>query len=203
MKSIIIVSNKKASEIDKFGITVFTDFLGKLQTNDKEIIVINNSFAETILTSAMIICNGITTPKILLFHGDFEGYKGIKNYVGTGKQTEETKADRVEYQKLLDATDKFYVFDNVWDYFSKKNDTETLERNKTDFLYHIYNGGKPSDFLSKTKISNIDTFKILYEQFEQENCHYQKQLDLEEDESKSADQRQKLSLLRDALLANK
>ncbi len=203
MKSIIIVSNKEESEIDKFGITVFTDFLGKLSIDGKEIIVINNSVAETNLDTAMAICNGIITPKILLFHGDFPGYNGIKNYVGTGIQREEAKADRAVYQNLLDATDKFSVFDNVWDYFSKKNDKETLERNKTDFLYHIYNGGKPSDFLSKMKISNIDTFKNLYEQFEQENCHYQKQLDLDDDESKGADQRQKLSLLRDALLANK
>ena len=108
-------------------------------------------------------------------------------------------SDRWHYEKLL--KEKLNAFDTVWNHLEKKSNAEALERLKTDFLYHIYNGNTPSSFTRLAEIKDIDTYKDLYQVFE--NMAYDKQLDLDEDETKGAEQRKKLTLLRDALLAKK
>ena len=207
MNTIIIVSNKKQSEIERFGITQFNNFFGILSDNDcRTIIIVDNSIAETDLASAMDVCNRIATPKVLLFHGPFVGYNDVITNVGTRGNANDTE-ERTKYNILLNANfagnidteDKKKAFDTTWEYFSK----DRLDRIKTDFLYHIYNGGKPSTFKEKGEIPNIQTFEKLYESFEKDGGQYNKQLDIGDDETEGADQRQKLSLLRDALLANK
>lgn len=108
-------------------------------------------------------------------------------------------SDRWYYEKLLNK--KFGAFDEVWDYFEKKSSAEALERLKTDFLYHIYNGKKPNSFARLAEIPEFESFKSLYQTFE--NPVYEKQLDLDAEEATGAEQRKKLSLLKDALLAKK
>ncbi len=146
---------------------------------------------------------------ILLYHlsnQQFTNWLSPKFDVGTnGANVVPEGSDRWFYEKLLKANQNeiynWTVFDEVWEHFSKKNHSNTLERNKTDFLYSIYNGGKPSKFEKKADIPVLEELKSLYENFENEA--YDKQKDLDSDESKGAAQRQKLILLRDALLANK
>ena len=150
-----------------------------------------------------------TEGNILLFHlsmQQFKNWLSPKFDIGTkGANAELEGSDRWYYEKLLNANKNgifdWTVFDEVWEHFSKKNNSIFLERNKTDFLYHIYNGGKPSTFKRKADISTFEKVKFLYENFEKEA--YDKQKDLDSDKSKGAEQRQKLSLLRDALLNNK
>lgn len=76
---------------------------------------------------------------------------------------------------------------------------EYFERKKTDFLYSIYNGKTPTEF--PKEVTPSDEVTKLHKHFTEHK--YDKQLDFDDDESKGAEQRQKLSLLRDALLANK
>jgi len=93
---------------------------------------------------------------------------------------------------------KISAFDALWKYNEKKN--EKIERLKTDFLYLIYNRKYPSvipDVIIQT--TGIENLYLWFK----ENP-YNKQLDIDGVENSIAEeQRSKLRLLRDALLADK
>ena len=79
-------------------------------------------------------------------------------------------------------------------------DKERLERLKTDFLYLIYNGKTDTEI--PKGVIQTDEIKQLHEHFTA--YKYNKQWDDDGIETPAAEeQRRKLSLLRDALLANK
>lgn len=211
----IIITTYNVEEWNKFNsnaiaVTIFDgENYGKISfaSSDKQIVVIYGGVGNASIDTVAFL-NTITSPKIVLYHQlDFNITPSFN--VTTGRQ--DCAENRKTYKKLLDVKfagaidtdEKQKIFNEVWTYFSEENQKQLLERRKTDFLYHIYNGGKPSTFKEKDEIPNIERFKKLYEPFEGEGKQYNKQKDIDDDETQGAEQRQNLSLLRDALLANK
>jgi hypothetical protein len=89
------------------------------------------------------------------------------------------------------------AFDTLWQYNEKKD--EKIERMKTDFLYLIYNDKYPS--IIPDEIIQTPKVESLYLWFKENP--YNKQFDIDGIESPAAEeQRSKLRLLRDSLLAN-
>jgi hypothetical protein len=145
--------------------------------------------------------NLIDNPKIVLVHRIMDGIDWNFNV-----STVSDKDDRTQYEKLLHSNSGGIInwkhVNDVWDYFTQKNTHETIDRCKSDFLNYIYNGGKPSVFLSKNKIPNVELLNNLYEVFDKDDALYDLLKDCDDDENKGAEQRRKLILLRDKLFIN-
>ncbi|MBP8114625.1 MAG: hypothetical protein KAY50_04655 [Chitinophagaceae bacterium] len=121
----------------------------------------------------------------------------FKLLASSNHSTSEDSKYRQIFKILLDDTytDKQKSIISLFQYLDK----EKIERIKTDFLYSIYNG--KTDTVIPKEVTSTDEVTKLHEYFTKHE--YEKQLDLDDDESRGVAQRQKLSLLRDALLANK
>ncbi len=133
MKSLIIVTNKLESEIHKFIHPNAVQLLNILSGNQREIIVINNSVRGTIVNDSLATLMTKNSSKIILYHGAFTGYENVKIFVGTDGRATIEDSERWYYEKLFNAIDKWTIFDEVWNYFSKK--VERLQLKKSQEVY--------------------------------------------------------------------
>ena len=207
MNTIIITTHSKEEFDNLKGNTNYETvegqyYFSKFSEEQRQVVVIRKIGQIEPLHLLIDSLTEIVEPKIFLYHQVNLNLNPKFNVSTAGDGV----ANRSTYQLLLDAQFAGQIntevkkkdFDKVWEYFSEKNQKELLERKKTDFLYSIYNGKTPAEFPKEITLTNEIT--QLYTYFTEHK--YEKQWDLDYDESKGAEQRQKLSLLRDALLAS-
>jgi hypothetical protein len=137
----------------------------------------------------------------LLYHMETsENIKILFSHTERGRHddSEDAKYNPVFKIVLSDSQNKA---EQIIEYLFTSQKNEAKERQKTDFLYHIYNGKTPDSFSKLKEISQIEIFKELYHGFNEKP--YNIQLDQQETTLEAEDQRRKLGLLRDAILAIK
>ncbi|MCK9235114.1 MAG: hypothetical protein M0Q41_02090 [Bacteroidales bacterium] len=149
-KNIIIVTNKKESEFDKF----LSSGVRSIEIGNALKIELKNSNGCSIV---VYVCTGLSVPvieintdiktigngKIILWHGIDLGLPNSFDVGTHGIQPSNRSLERKAYEDLLTAwedttksdKDKWDVFEEVWEYFSKKNDKNVVLNDKLNFLH--------------------------------------------------------------------
>jgi hypothetical protein len=136
---------------------------------------------------------------LLLYHSttNYEVSYEFTNKAPSLHSSSDNSKFKQVFKVLLDdaVTDKFKkLVDSVFDHLDK----DKIDRVKIDFLYSILNGKTPENI--PNKVTKTEEVEALFNHFK---CNpYNLDLDFKGDDEDGKDQRTKLSLLRDALLAN-